>query len=135
MEGQKVIRLPSVMCLIIDIPQSSNRTICSPSNSSSSTSGVCYTCPLVSAYLSRDIDQGRHTCYVLWAFILIIGSFGVVTNCLNIIIILGKSPFCGPSLTSLLIPLSIFDMITSGFALSYTTLSLVILGTYIPIHI
>lgn len=138
MEGQKVIRLPSVMCLIIDFPLSSNRTVCSPSNSSSSSnnnntissSSACYTCPLVSSYLNRDIDEGRQTCYILWVFILIIGSVGVVTNCLNIIIILGKSPFCGPSLTSLLIPLSIFDMITSGFAVGYTALSLVILGTF-----
>ncbi|ODN02205.1 FMRFamide receptor [Orchesella cincta] len=120
MGDNKTFRLPILFCALIDFPK--NTTECTTQKPESGDL-VCFTCPIVGRFLFGEPVEafrsaGHLICIHLWVSVLIVGTFGAVSNCLIIAIM--KRHKEKRTFDFLLMVLASFDLLTCMMSLIST---------------
>ncbi|ODN02204.1 FMRFamide receptor, partial [Orchesella cincta] len=113
MGENKTFRLPILFCALIDFPK--NKIDCT-SSIPDSGEVVCFKCPIVGKYFfGEQIEDfrsvGHIVCLLLWLLVLIVGTFGTITN--SLIISIMRKHTEKRTFDFLLMVLASFDLLSS----------------------
>jgi len=121
--------LPNYFCQFIDLPE--NGTECSPNFPQ-----VCVGCHTVGKFLTGEtlkdyFSPGHIICIIMWIATIVIGTLGVITNSIIIMVIQhmrSKRPF-----DFLIMMLACFDLICCASAATVNTAAVSIYGNSLEI--